>query len=315
MRFPVIPAPGQIPPFKCPESVVGSPRMLRRFSLIAIVIATPCAGQLPQGMEKSPLSTFVVPLKRIVWASDQGVENAANLLKPKSGQAVLKEPDAPLILKPGAGVVLDFGVEIQGSIELFTPETKSKNASSARIRFGESVAETMTEPGERGAQNDHALRDVTVALPWLGKTTVGPSGFRFVRIEAAKNGPAVQLSQVRAILQVRDVPYVGSFNSSDERLNRIWKTGAYTVHLNMQDYLWDGIKRDRLVWLGDMHPEVSVISAVFGHNEVVPDSLDMIRDVTPVTEWMNGISSYSMWWIIIHEDWYRQNGDLYYLAT
>jgi alpha-L-rhamnosidase len=40
--------------------------------------------------------------------------------------------------------------------------------------------------------------------------------------------------------------------------------GADTVHLCMQDYLWDGIKRDRLVWIGDMHPEVSTINAVFG---------------------------------------------------
>jgi hypothetical protein len=111
------------------------------------------------------------------------------------------------------------------------------------------------------------------------------------------------------------VPYVGSFECSDERLNRIWQTGAYTVHLNMQDYLWDGTKRDRLVWLGDMHPEVSVINAVFGYNEVVPKSLDMIRDVTPVTEWMNGISSYSMWWILIHEEWYLHHGNLEYLKA
>jgi alpha-L-rhamnosidase len=287
--------------------------MPRLSSLAAIVLALPCAAQVPDGFQKSPLSTFVVPPKRIVWTTAEGVANSANLLKPKSGQAVLNEPDAPLVLKPGAGVVLDFGVEIQGSLELFTPQTKSKKTGMVRIRFGESVAETMAEPGERGAQNDHALRDVTVALPWLGKTTVGPSGFRFARIDASKDGPDVQLSQVHAILQLRDVPYIGSFKSSDERLDRIWKTGAYTVHLNMQEYLWDGIKRDRLVWLGDMHPEVGVISAVFGYNEVVPVSLDMIREATPVTEWMNGISSYSMWWIIIHEDWYRQNGDLDYL--
>ena len=171
----------------------------------------------------------------------------------------------------------------------------------------------MAELGERGAQNDHALRDQVVKLPWLGKTTIGPSGFRFVRIDNADPKIDVQLSQVRAILTLRDIPYVGSFKCSDERLNQIWQTGAYTVHLNMQDYLWDGIKRDRLVWLGDMHPEVSVINSVFGYNEVVPKSLDLTRDVTPVTAWMNGISSYSMWWILIHEEWYLHHGNLDYL--
>lgn len=125
---------------------------------------------------------------------------------------------------------------------------------------------------------------------------VGPSGFRFVRIDAAEAGKTVRINEVRAVLQIRDIPYLGRFRSNDERLNKIWQTGAWTVHLNMQDYLWDGVKRDRLVWLGDMHPEVSVIGAVFGHNEVVPKSLDLIRDKTPPNEWMNDISSYSLWW-------------------
>jgi hypothetical protein len=275
------------------------------------------AGALPPALapvaKKSELSSFIIPPVRIVWTSESGVENAGNLLKPKSGQVVLAEPVPPMVLKPGSGVILDFGVEISGNIELFTPQTKSKEMPSIRLRFGESVAETMAETGERGAQNDHAVRDQILKLPWLGKKTVGPSGFRFARIDNVDQKTDLQLSEVHAVLQLRDVPYVGSFKCSDERLNQIWETGAYTVHLNMQEYLWDGIKRDRLVWLGDMHPEVAVINTVFGYNPVVPASLDLIRDVTPVTEWMNGISSYSMWWIIIHEDWYLHHGNLDYL--
>jgi hypothetical protein len=274
------------------------------------------AGAMPPALEgvpqKSPLTSFMIQPKRIVWASDQGVENSANLLKNHRGQAVLSEPVPPLVMKPGGAIVIDFGMEITGSVELFTPDSQPKGAS-IRIRFGESVAETMADIGQRGAQNDHALRDQVVKLPWLGKTAIGPSGFRFVRIDNADPKIDVHLIQVRAILTLRDIPYVGSFKCSDERLNEIWETGAYTVHLNMQDYLWDGVKRDRLVWLGDMHPEVSVINSVFGFNEVVPKSLDMTRDVTPVTAWMNGISSYSMWWILIHDEWYLHHGNLDYL--
>jgi hypothetical protein len=81
----------------------------------------------------------------------------------------------------------------------------------------------------------------------------------------------------------------------------------------MQEYLWDGIKRDRLVWVGDLHPEISTVNSVFGYNEVVPKSLDLSRETTPLPGWMNGISTYSMWWIILHYDWYMQNGDLNYL--
>jgi hypothetical protein len=294
------------------------PRTLVAFVALSISFHLPAPALPPQLQavaEKSPLGSFVIQPVRVVWQSEAGVDNAGNLLKPKRGQTLLKETDPPLVLQPGAGLVLDFGIQISGNVELFTTMTGKKDMPTVRVRLGESVAETMAELGERGAQNDHALRDQIVQVPWLGKTTIGPSGFRFLRIDNADKSLPLELSEVRAILQLRDIPYLGSFRSSDERLNRIWQTGAYTVHLNMQDYLWDGIKRDRLVWLGDMHPEVSVINAVFGADPVVPDSLDLIRDATPPTEWMNGISSYSMWWIIIHEDWYLHHGNLEYLRA
>lgn len=290
---------------------------MKALLLLSLLAAAPALAQgIPERAEKSELSTWFLPPTRIVWTPEAGVEHADTLLQPAPGQATLTNPRPPAVLTAGEGsgsIVLDFGTQLSGYLELFTPIADDKTPPRARIRFGESVAETMAEIEERGAQNDHALRDQIVTLPWLGKKMVGPSGFRFVRIDAVDPAHPVRLSQVRAVLQLRDVPYLGSFRCSDERLNRIWDTGAWTVHLNMQDYLWDGVKRDRLVWLGDMHPEVSVIGAVFGHNDVVPKSLDLIRDITPPTEWMNGISSYSMWWVILHEDWYRLHGDLAYL--
>ncbi|MFK7851513.1 MAG: alpha-L-rhamnosidase C-terminal domain-containing protein [Akkermansiaceae bacterium] len=292
---------------------MSTPLQICSFFLAFSTLGKALPPSLDNVAEKSPLTNFIVQPTRIVWTSKQGVKNAEKVLQAHSGQAVLKEPSPPMILEPGGAVVIDFGVQIAGSIELFTTLTKSKNMPTLRVRFGESVAETMAEIDERGAQNDHALRDLKIKIPWLGKTTLGPSGFRFVRIDNIDQKINVELSHVQAILTLRDIPYVGSFKSSDDRLNKIWETGAYTVHLNMQEYLWDGVKRDRLVWLGDMHPEISIINVVFGYNEVVPKSLDMIRDVTPVKQWMNGISSYSMWWVIIHEDWYLQHGNLEYL--
>ena len=274
---------------------------------------------LPAKAEPSPIRSWFIAPTRVVWQSEGGVKNAANLLQPKPGQAVLKEPQPPCKLtategKP-AGILLDFGTELHGMIEIFTPMTPGKEPRSVRVRFGESVSEAMADLGERDAQNDHAVRDQTVVLPWLGKKTVGPSGFRFVRIDALDPKTPVSLSQVRAVLQMRDLPRTGAFRCSDERLNKIWETGAYTVQLNMQEYLWDGIKRDRLVWIGDMHPEISTINAVFGFNDVVTKSLDLTRDVTPVTEWMNGISSYSMWWVLIHEEMWMHHGDRKYLEA
>lgn len=302
-------------------------RLARLAVFLPLVVASAGAAPiLPAGTaatpQASPLSAWFMPPTRVVWTSAAGTTHAQDLLGPKLGQAVLKNPQPPCVLAPatnganGGGILLDFGTELTGNIEIFTPITKDKNLPLVRIRFGESVAEAMAElGGDANAQNDHAVRDQTVRLPWLGKITVGPSGFRFVRIDNVDPQESAQISEVRAVLLIRDVPQVGSFRCDDERLNQIWKVGAYTVHLNMQEYLWDGVKRDRLVWIGDMHPEVSTINAVFGFNDVVPRSLDLTRDITPVTEWMNGISSYSMWWVLIHEQWWMHHGDRAYLAA
>lgn len=84
-----------------------------------------------------------------------------------------------------------------------------------------------------------------------------------MRIDLLDTDAILELKEVRAISIMRDIPYRGSFQCNDEKLNTIWRTGAYTVHLNMQNHLWDGIKRDRLVWIGDSYPEVMTVNSVF----------------------------------------------------
>ncbi|RZM26734.1 MAG: alpha-L-rhamnosidase, partial [Pedobacter sp.] len=296
--------------------------------MFVLLFATLCNAQTPsiftdnlkKNREPDPRARVYMPAVKIIGQSDASgrfVKNANNLLKEGNGQAELINKDLTVLTstkdhKPY--IVLDFGKEIHGGLQIVTGLMKSKASVNIRVRFGESVSETMSDIDTlTGATNDHAMRDFNINLPWLGGIEVGNSGFRFVRIDLLDANVELLLKEVRAIFIYRDIPYLGSFKSNDERLNKIWETGAYTVHLNMQQYLWDGVKRDRLVWVGDMHPEVMTINSVFGYNDVVPKSLDLIRNVTPLPSWMNGISSYSMWWIIIHKDWYNYQGNLSYL--
>ncbi len=269
-----------------------------------------------QATHISPMTREYVYPKRIVWQQGQ-IEGVNNLLVAGDGQANLTN-DNITILKNTEGdtssIVLDFGKEINASLEMITGMWPGGNMPrNIRVRFGESVSEAMSDIGQKGATNDHAMRDMKLQLPWLGKNQTGESGFRFVRLDFLDANAELHLRELRAIFTYRDVPYLGSFKSSDERLNKIWEVGAYTVHLNMQDYLWDAIKRDRLVWVGDLHPEVATVNTVFGYNEVVPKSLDLARESTPLPGWMCGISTYSMWWIVLHHDWYMAHGDLAYL--
>jgi hypothetical protein len=286
---------------------------------------TPPAAGRPVANPATPdprVREFVTPT-RVLWQSPaEGcvVVDADQLLQTFSGQVTLGNDAACTLRNNGRapGLLLDFGRELHGGIQIAAGDSRPASPQSKtvrlRVRFGESAAEAMSDlGGPDNATNDHAVRDEVVAVPWFGTTEVGNTGFRFVRLDLLDTNTFVDLKAVRAVFVHRDLPMLGAFRCNDERLNRIWSTGAYTVFLTMQDYVWDGIKRDRLVWIGDLHPETSTIGAVFGGVPVVPASLDLIRDETPLPKWMNGISSYSLWWLIIQNDWYRQTGNLEYL--
>lgn len=245
-----------------------------------------------------------IPPTRVVWhttgtAIPVGIEH---LIADDGGECVLtNKGETPSLL-------VDFGRELHGGLRIENGITRSHSPVKVRVRFGESVSEAMGEP-----DNDHSIHDMVCDIPWYGAQEVGNTGFRFVRIDVLEPGAELRLRSLKAVFLFHDLEYLGRFRCNDERLNDIWDTGAYTVHLCMQELLWDGIKRDRLAWIGDMHPEAKVISAVFGEHPIVPQSLDKVRNDTPLPGWMNGISSYSIWWVLIHHAWYLHHGHLAYL--
>ena len=257
--------------------------------------------------------------KRVVWT--QGcVHDADHLLIPKTSQATLTtEADQVCVLEnkggENAAVLLDFGIEFNGSARIITWQIEGSggNRADLSVRFGESAMEAMTPLGVQNTTNDHAIRDMTLNIGFLSAIETNETGYRFLRIELLTPDARLELKSIEGVFIYRDLPYIGSFSCSDPLLNRIFDTAAYTAHLNMQEYLWDGIKRDRLVWIGDMQTEVMTISSIFGYTDVVPKSLDLIRDETPIGTWMNTISSYSIWWLFLHYDWYQAFGNLEYL--
>ena len=285
------------------------------YPLVAItVLATPVYGN---ARGDSRTREYISP-ESITWMGNpELISNADYLMRTGNGQADLTNSHICIMRSTKSerpAILLDFGKELHGGLQIVTGMPASHKPVRVNIRFGESANEAMYgSDGFKGATNDHAVRDFEMTLPWLGVRETGNSGYRFVKIELLDHDVELHLKEVRAVSVYRDIPYRGSFRCSDERLDSIWKTGAYTVHLCMQDFLWDGIKRDRLVWMGDMHPEVMTISHVFGYNEIVPESLDLARDITPLPGWMSGMYTYSLWWVIVQRDWYKFHGDLEYL--
>ena len=260
--------------------------------------------------------TYITP-KRVMWVSNKDLfGDTSLLLQPNTGQAETGTRNMCHMTttdKDTASILLDFGIEIHGGLKLVFGASDNEDTTPLRIRFGESVGETFSEQDDALSNgysfNDHSVRDFVIDVPRMGQMEIGSSGFRFVRIDLLRPNTTINLQEATAILRYRDIPYLGSFHCSDARLDSIWLTGAYTVHLNMQEYLWDGIKRDRLIWLGDMHPELKTIMTVFGQDDIIPASINLACEQFPQPQWLNGISSYSMWYMIIQYEWYLNGGD------
>lgn len=278
-----------------------------------------------QGKDPDVRARRYITPARVVWTSrEQGAEIAGeeNLLLARAEQISFGDsPVCTMVNKPGqprASILVDYGMELHGSVRLMVKDViNEKKRAHIRVRFGESVMEAMTDLGVKNTTNDHANRDMVMNVGFYCAPETNESGFRFMRIDLLEEDTILMLKSVNATFIFRDIEYLGSFECSDPLLNRIWDTAAYTAHLNMQEYLWDGIKRDRLVWIGDMHTEVMTILSAFGYNDVVPKSLDVAREDAPITDdkmaWMNGFPAYSLWWLLIHYDWYMGVGDLAYL--
>ncbi len=218
-------------------------------------------------------------------------------------------------------VVLDTGAETFARVRV---RVRSGGPAILAITTGESVPEVHNHLGR--VSDVFALRDGE-------RFATGPTGFRYVKImalSASAVGTAVTLDPV----EVQHIRYpvhpAGSFTCSDDRITQIWRLCARTVHLCMQNEIWDGIKRDQLPWMGDLYTEALAIYHAFGDTRLARWSLGVLGELGPVPDrplsqqrypglqsmWkrpatdINGIPSYTLWWIVGLADYLQYSGDV-----
>ena len=230
-------------------------------------------------------------------------ENCHNLIKKQPMQIGLAERETASFTD-GSYVILDYGKEMNGGIRILTFLTKN---AKIRVRFGESLTECCSDiGGEKNATNDHATRDFYADLQDYSDMTFGNTGFRFVRLDFSGEATVKSVIAVNHILKKKTIY---EYSGDDKEIKAIFEAAKRTIDLCAgQDYLWDGVKRDRLVWIGDSHPEMLALTAMYGKVKVLERSLDFIKNQTPLPYWMNNMPMYSMWWIIILADYYEKTG-------
>lgn len=251
---------------------------------------------------------YLLPLRLI--AAEGDAEHADLLLRAARKQVGLGVQES-VHVRGKCRLVLDFGRELRGGLRIVLG--RASGSTRVRLRLGESVGEALSEVGQKGSTNDHALRDLTLALPQLSDQQFFDSGFRFACVDFLEEATDLELLAVNAVSVRAPRPQVASFRCSDKEIERIFDTAARTVQLCAGEYIWDGIKRDRLVWVGDLYPEVTALLSLCADDGCVARSLDFVKEQTPLPGWMNGFPMYSMWWIILVEEYYRATGNADYL--
>ncbi len=203
-----------------------------------------------QSLVPAPTSATV---KAVAVNRTQGtVSNAAALLT--SGTVTLTNSGTT-----HAAVVLDYGKDVGG-----TPYITVSSTSTATIKISTSEALTYLTGSGGAFQNDNGSQ-ISFSLNGA-KTYTGSlrGGFRFEAIELTTTGTVTLTAagvNFKAYLGTSD-KYQGWFMSSDNQLNSIWYAGAYTTQLDMVPagvascfsvpVIFDGAKRDRAIWSGDL---------------------------------------------------------------
>ncbi|MBX3751345.1 MAG: hypothetical protein KF897_14780 [Opitutaceae bacterium] len=176
-------------------------------------------------------------------------------------------------LEAGSCLVLDFGEELVGVLEL---AVMVHAATKVELIEGEDLEEAMLRQDPFPPDHwYHQPRD----LLQLDRGTQtarnqGRRAFRFVQVIV--HGPGrVTLRSARTILEHAPVTDRGRFRCSDSLLNDAWAISQRTIRLCMQAFYEDGIKRDGMLWIGDYRVEFLCAQYLFADADLARRCLRM----------------------------------------
>ena len=213
------------------------------------------------------------------------------------------------VVREGDAVLADFGRETFGYLKF----RGVKGRGRIKIVWAESEAEARAEPLEDLPFGEDVV-DVweTIDLFEADEYVYEKSrGFRYVRFAPVEGD--VTVDSVAMDYEYLPLERRGSFRCDDDRLNRIWDVGAYTLSLTMREVMVEGLKRDRWCWSGDAYQSFLMNYYVFADSDSVKRTLWAMRGKDPVRRHVNTIMDYTFFWFAAVKDYYLYTGDSAFL--
>ena len=205
--------------------------------------------------------------------------------------------------KTATGELVDFGKETFGYIKIHGLKGKGKVA----LYYGESREEALDTA--KCETLDHLYFDGNQPETY---THNGSKAFRYVLVQA---DPTIKYDSISMLYEYLPLDYRGSFESSDQQLNKIWDVSAYTMHLTTREFYIDGIKRDRWIWSGDAYQSYLMNYYLFFDSPSVERTMLALRGKEPVTAHINIIMDYSLYWFVGVYDYYLHTGNTTFIQT
>lgn len=252
-------------------------------------------------------SSWLATYEDKIWIDENGVAHGSGIYVPAATSKYFQtEEQCPskfeLATRPmfpvsservGEGQLFDFGKETMGLLAI----DRAFDRGLIEVYYGESREEALDTEHCETLDKFEAKDMIPVIL--------GSKAFRYVYVKDLQ----VDVYMFYEYLE-QDEEKSGSFECSDEELNKIWQVGAYTMDLTTREFFMDGIKRDRWTWSGDAIQSYLMNYYLRFDSECVKRTIRQLRGKDPVTAHVNTIMDYTFYWFKSVLDYYEYTADV-----
>lgn len=252
-------------------------------------------------------SSWLATYEDKIWIDENGVAHGSGIYVPAATSKYFQtEEDRPSMFELAKRPMFPVASERVGEGQLFDFGKETMGLLAVDCAFDRGLIEVYYgESREEALDTEHCETLDKFETKELIPVLLASKAFRYVYVKDLQ----VDVYMFYEYLE-HDEEKSGSFECSDEELNKIWEVGAYTMDLTTREFFMDGIKRDRWTWSGDAIQSYLMNYYLRFDSECVKRTIRQLRGKDPVTAHVNTIMDYTFYWFKSVLDYYEYTADV-----